>query len=472
MTAYKTNGLDIAEYYTGIRAFLDYDTCAATAYCYLFVNYNDFGADPTGLISLDQEIESFAQEVRLVSKDDGTNKFNWLVGAFYERTDNDWDYLSFVDDFAANGGGGSIFSYYGVAPTNDWFDQGFREGLTYNGLAGNNGNGQLQDVTQKAVFAELSYRITEDITLTGGGRWFETERRVRENSLFVGNVSDNFDADLTTDDFNPRVNVTWTPTNESLLYITYSEGVRPGGQNGGVQQNPSTIALGAPLNYDPDKLKNLEVGGKATWMEGRLITNLTVFNMDWEDYQLQASIPVAGATTVNAGNASIDGWEGTIAYKISDNWEISAATTYLDAQIDEDIVINNGTIIAGRAGDALPVVPEWKTFASLQYDTELPFNGLSLTARLDYNFVDESVNGSTASVSLFGASTSLPATQPDYEISSLYVTVNSENGWTAWLGVDNLFDERAITFIAPRFSDNRAFTIRPREITLGIFYEF
>ena len=211
MTAYKTNGLDIAEYYTGIRAFLDYDTCAATAYCYLFVNYNDFGADPTGLISLDQEIESFAQEVRLVSKDDGTNKFNWLVGAFYERTDNDWDYLSFVDDFAANGGGGSIFSYYGVAPTNDWFDQGFREGLTYNGLAGNNGNGQLQDVTQKAVFAELSYRITEDITLTGGGRWFETERRVRENSLFVGNVSDNFDADLTTDDFNPRVNVTWTP---------------------------------------------------------------------------------------------------------------------------------------------------------------------------------------------------------------------------------------------------------------------
>ena len=69
--------------------------------------------------------------------------------------------------------------------------------------------------------------------------------------------------------------------------------------------------------------------------------------------------------TVNAGNASIDGWEGTIAYKISDNWEISAATTYLDAQIDEDIVINNGTIIAGRAGDALPVVPEWKTFASL-----------------------------------------------------------------------------------------------------------
>ena len=106
------------------------------------------------------------------------------------------------------------------------------------------------------------------------------------------------------------------------------------------------------------------------------------------------------------------------------------------------------------------------------YDTELPFNGLSLTARLDYNFVDESVNGSTASVSLFGASTSLPATQPDYEISSFVRHGEFRKRLTAWLGVDNLFDERAITFIAPRFSDNRAFTIRPREITLGIFYEF
>ena len=95
MTAYKTNGLDLAEYYTGIREFLDYDTCYVTYGCYLFVNYNDFGADPTGLISLDQEVTSFVQEIRLVSKDDGSNKFNWLVGAFYEDTDNDWDYLSF-----------------------------------------------------------------------------------------------------------------------------------------------------------------------------------------------------------------------------------------------------------------------------------------------------------------------------------------------------------------------------------------
>ncbi len=473
MTAYKTNGLDLAEYYTGIREFLDYDTCASTYYCYLFVNYNDFGPDPTGLISLRQEVSSFAQEIRLVSKDDGSNRFNWLVGAFYERTDNDWDYLSYVDDFATNGGDGSIFTYYGVEPTNDWFDQGFRKGLAYNGRPGGKLNGQLQDIETKAVFGELSFRITDDLQVAAGGRYFETERSVEENSLFVNRVSDNFDAKESTEDFSPRVNVTWTPTDNSMLYATYSEGVRVGGQNGGVQQNPSTIALGAPLFYSPDKLVNYEIGGKATWLDGALLTNLTIFVMDWEDYQIQVQIPVAGSTTVNAGNASIDGFEGTVAWKISENWEVSAATTYLDAGIDDDIVINNGTIVAGRAGDPLPVVPEWKSFASIQYYAELPWApDLSGLFRFDYNFVDESVNGTNASVSLFGASNSVPVRQPSYEIMSMYFSVESANGWTAWIGIDNLADERALTFISPRFSDDRAYTIRPREVNMGFRYDF
>jgi len=473
MTAYKTNGLDIAEYYTGVREFLDYDTCAATYYCYLFVNYNDFGPDPTGLISLRQEVDSFAQEVRLVSKDTGTNKFNWLVGAFYERTNNDWDYLSYVDDFATNGGGGSIFSYYGVEPTNDWFDQGFRSSLEYNGRDGDSRNGQLQDIETKAAFAEISMRVTENVTVTAGGRYFETERSVEENSLFVSNVSDNFDATETTTDLSPRVNLTWMVSDDALVYATYSEGTRTGGQNGGVKQNPSSIALGAPLNYGPDKLANYEIGGKATWWDGKFLTNLTAFSMDWEDYQIQVRIPIAGATTVNAGNASIDGAEGNVAIAFLADWEFSVAATYLDARIDDDIVINNGTILAGQAGDALPVVPQWKVHTSLQYNTDISWwSGVTGMARFDYNYVGESVNGTNASVSLFGASSSVPAVQPSYEVASLYFTLESEAGWSAWLGIDNLTDERALTFIAPRFSDNRAYTIRPREVSIGLYYDF
>ncbi|MEM8500230.1 MAG: TonB-dependent receptor [Pseudomonadota bacterium] len=472
MTQYKENGLGIAEYYTGIRAFLDYDTCYATAYCYLFVNYNDFGPDPTATVSLDQRIKSFVQEVRLTSKADDDSRFNWLLGAFYERTDNDWDYITVVDDFAENGGGGSVFSYYGVEPTDVWFDQGFREGQTYNGLPGNDFNGQLQTIESVAVFGEVSYQFTDTITASIGGRWFSTDRDVAENSLFLNMVSDDFDVSDTTEDFSPRFNLTWTPTDDLMAYFTYSEGVRIGGRNGGVTQRRAAVALGTPETYESDRLINYELGMKSTWADGRFVANLTAFIMDWEDYQIAVRIPVAGATTVNAGNASINGVEGQFALKPSEALEFSAAFTYLDTQIDDDIVLNDGAIMAGQAGDELPAVPELKATFSAAYSAPLPWEGLTGTARFDYNYVAESVNATRASILLFGASNGEPRMQPSYSLGNLYFSVATEDDTEFWLGVDNVWDERAITYIYPRFGDDRVFTVRPRTVRLGIYKPF
>lgn len=472
MTSWKENGLNIAEYYTGIRAFLDYDTCNATPNCYLFVNYNDFGPDPTAQISLDQRVKSYVAEARLTSKNDGESEFNWLVGLFYERTDNDWDYISVVDDFAANGGGGSIFTYYGVAPTNVWFDQGFRDGFDYNGLPGNQLNGQMQDIETYAVFGEVSYAITPTLTASAGGRWFSTDRRVSENSLFVDTVSDNFDVSETTDGFSPRLNLTWKPADDIMLYATYSEGVRPGGQNGGVVSRPSAIALGLPQTFDPDNLINYEVGAKTIWAEGRVLANLTAFVMDWNDYQLNVRLPIAGASTVNAGNASIDGVETQLAFKPVEQWEFSTAFTYLDARIDDDIILNNGAIVAGQAGDPLPAVPEWKVAASAMYATALPWAGLEGDVRFDYSYVGDSVNSTQASVRLFGAGSTVPAEQPAYDIGNLRFSVTAPSGMSIWLALQNVWDERAITYVYPRFSDDRVFTVRPRTIAAGVYFEF
>lgn len=474
MTQYRTNGLGLAEYYTGIREFLDYYTCYYTAYCYNFVSAYDFGANPTGSIFLDQEISSFAQEIRLVSKDDGSNKLNWLVGAFYEDNNNDWDYLSTVDDFAANGGDGAAFIYYGVEPTNDWFDQGYSPEKDFNGQPGGQRLGYRQDAETIAFFAEVSYRITDEVQVAGGGRYFEIERCITENSLYVDAPFDNQTVCENTKDFSPRVNVTWTPTDDILLYATYSEGQRVGGINGSVAQRPAAQALGAPLSWEPDTLQNKEIGAKATWMDGRFLTNLTIFQMDWEDYQLLTSLPISGATTVNAGNASIDGFETTLAFKATDNLELTFAATFLDAVIDDDVVFNNGAVVAARAGDVLPAVPEWKLFASAQYNSDLPWwPGMTGSARFDYNYVDDSLNATQASIALFGAANAPISQQPAYDIGSLYFSLEPEEGnWSVWLGIDNLWDERPLTFIAPRFGDERAFTIRPREISMGIWYGF
>ena len=474
MTQYKSNGLDILEYNTGVREFLDYYTCYYTAYCYNYISYNDFGPDPTATISLDQEVKSYIAEVRLASKPDSGSRFSWLIGGFYEDTENNWDYITIVDDFAENGGDGAVFIYYGVEPSDAWFDQGFREDFTYNGLPGGQLNGQIQEIDQVAIFGELGFDFTDTLTGSVGGRWFETDRRVSENSFFVSDAPfDDFDVIQTTSDFSPRVNLTWQPNDDLMAYYTYSEGVRVGGLNGGVVQRPNAIALGLPTEFDPDKLKNNEIGVKATWADGRLLTNLTVFTMDWEDYQVRVSLPIAGATTVNAGNASIDGFEGQFGWAITEKLEISGNFTYLDAQIDEDIILPGGTAIAGEAGDPLPAVPEWKAAASLVYSTPLPWASLYGNARFDYSYTGDSVNATTASISLFGTSTTLPQEQPSYSLGNLRFAVGSEdNGWEAFLAINNVWDERAITYIWPRFGDDRVFTVRPRELRVGFWKTF
>ena len=472
MTTYKENGLKIATYYVGSPMFVDYETCNATAYCYNWITTYDFGADPTSQISLDQRIRSFAGEIRLTSKADSASRFNWLLGAFYERTHNDWDYITIVDDFAENGGDGAAFTYYGVAPTDVWFDQGFREGWTYNGYEGNDFNGQHQNIESIAVFAEFSVDITDTVTVSAGGRYFSTDRQVDENSYWIDNIFDNFDVTENTKDFSPRANITWQPNDDILVYFTYSEGVRIGGRNGAASQRPASLALGAPLTFDSDRLINYEGGIKSTWADGRVLANLSAFIMNWEDYQIRVALPIAGATTVNAGNASIDGFEGQFVFKPSVNWEFSLALTYLNARIDDDISLNNGTIVAGQAGDALPAVPELKVAAGVLYSTALPWAGLEGYTRFDISHVGESVNATNASILLFGAERTVPAHQPAYQLGDLSFGVKTENGWEAWLSVNNLWDERAITYIYPRFADDRAYTVRPREVRIGIYKAF
>ncbi|MEM9878046.1 MAG: TonB-dependent receptor, partial [Pseudomonadota bacterium] len=284
MTAYRDVGLGIVYYVTGGSTNFD-DACYYGPGYFCAAQYYDFGPNPTGTINLEQRVRSFVQEVRLTSKEDSESRFSWLIGAFYERTNNDYDYISRVDDlaeFATN-----AFAAYAnynpgqnIQPSDIWFDQGFIEGQTYNGLPGNDFNGFISDIESIAVFGEVSFDVTDQLTVTAGGRWFSTDFRVAENSLFLGQVSDNFDETRTTKDFSPRVNVTFEPNDDILMYFTYAEGARIGGRNGGVQ-TPLQMSL-VPDAFDGDVLANYEIGIKSSWFDNRFIANVTAFMMNWK----------------------------------------------------------------------------------------------------------------------------------------------------------------------------------------------
>jgi outer membrane receptor protein involved in Fe transport len=203
-------------------------------------------------------------------------------------------------------------------------------GVTPAALAGLQGpNTDLIDITDfntDAVFADLSWAMTDRLTLgvgarqqnddNGGGtyqirgthlaeytRWNGTESQLRDPFGYtqVSSRGGATEYDATT----ARVSLQYQFTEEMMAYVTVANGYQPGG----VSQVPpnilvlnagQTAATGGLLrdvyNTDPalvdlpyqlvrgeEKVDSYELGLKADWADGRLRTNLTWFTTDWEN---------------------------------------------------------------------------------------------------------------------------------------------------------------------------------------------
>ena len=102
-----------------------------------------------------------------------------------------------------------------------------------------------------------------------------------------------------------------------MVYATYSEGFRPGGVN----REPSPLI---PQIYQPDFLKNYEVGWKTSFADGRARFNGAAYVMDWEDLQLtRFDVENFGSflgLTANTSGADITGIEGDFEVRVSESW--------------------------------------------------------------------------------------------------------------------------------------------------------
>jgi iron complex outermembrane recepter protein len=84
--------------------------------------------------------------------------------------------------------------------------------------------------------------------------------------------------------FKSRRNLTWHITPDALVYLTYSQGFRPGAFN----CSSSLKADGqfnTPIGYAPDTLTNKEIGWKAEFCNYRLQFNEALYQKNWNNVQ-------------------------------------------------------------------------------------------------------------------------------------------------------------------------------------------
>jgi iron complex outermembrane recepter protein len=197
---------------------------------------------------------------------------------------------------------------------------------------------------QEAAFGSMSYDIIPDVlTATAGTRyyhysewqtgtefWTASNQVNVPNGTYLGNDTV-MNYHQAYHGFKSRANLEWHITPDTMVYYTFSQGFRPGGFNrttSDVAKLDGEAQYKKPISYAPDTLTNNEVGVKTTFFDDRLLLNASIYDMRWDNVQMQFFNPlVLGNTTfaVNGPNYKVDGGEVQFQARITDGLSLIGA---------------------------------------------------------------------------------------------------------------------------------------------------
>jgi len=309
------------------------------------------------------EQEQFSQEFQI----NGlalNGQLDWLVGTFYfsEEGDN-VNLVPFTGEF------GSVF------------------GLDLPAFTLHSG-GKIDNYSVGA-FAQFTYDLTENLSLTGGLRYsyekreFLPDQYVEEiRELGLSDVIIGLDpllpydwAEDTTSRWDPKVGIEYQPTPDIMLYASYSTGFK----GGGFAQRVFPGRAETPT-FDEEVVKVYEVGAKIVGYENRLRLNVAVFHTDYEDVQLTVYDGIA-PRTVNGGDADVDGFEVELEAMPLHALTVGLGIGYTDAEYTD--VNPNATEVT--VDSEFPYTPDWTVNGFFAYDLDISDFGL-LTLRTDWSY--------------------------------------------------------------------------------------
>lgn len=321
-------------------------------------SYEDYDIDSTGRFILngvrDEQVNSFSQEINLTGNR-SDEKLGWLLGFSYME---DEGFSRFNAVF-------NVDTLLGVLETPTGTT------LPIDVLL------EDQDNVARAIFGEMSWQFRDHFRFLVGARYsVETKRGVQ---TFIANLDtsgspsgpvvatlspvfgqlplagtpleglqggspepllnellgpvvaqllrdscQNQPVEVTFHSFDPKVELSWEPSTNALVYLQSQSGFKAGG------------ITHASCNefYVPEEINSTELGFKTSWLDGRLMLNGAVFAYKYKDYQI-FEFDGLGAEVVNAPRASGEGAELEVRYSPFRWMSVDAALSWLDARYDE-----------------------------------------------------------------------------------------------------------------------------------------
>ena len=281
----------------------------------------------------------FTQELRVQSPED-SDRLQWIAGGYFETS-----------TFKNN----RDFIFGTVAP------------ITQQGTLRSDGE---IDSRSLAAFGQASYEVVNDLTLTAGLRYENTDISTDFTQTFISPdetlvlpLQQFSDVEIDGSELLPRFVVDYRVTPNLLAYGSVTRGYRPPGGN--FEPDNETVAV-----FDAEKSWNYELGLKSSWLDDRLTLNLAGFYNDTSNFQ-SPSVQNGIVTITNADIRTI-GAELELTARPIPGLELSAGLGLLDAEFQNGVDFATGQAIEGKR---TPFTPDLTYNVAAQYRSESGFFG-------------------------------------------------------------------------------------------------
>jgi iron complex outermembrane receptor protein len=298
------------------------------------------------------------------------------------------------------------------------------------------------DTNTWAVFGDFTYDFSPQWSVSLGGRYTSDKRHAQifRGNLFQGGspelggsdgfgtgipvpplfgpVTSDFDGRRKDTAFSPRASISFQPTPDHNLYLSYSRGFKGGGFDPRGQSTACLSPTGGActeqeifdfMGFDPETVDSYEAGWKASLLNRRLQLALAVFQANYKDVQIPGSFGVVvngvqnfvGITT-NAAKARFRGVELETNWRIAEDFgtagdrlNLAGTLGYLDAKYLKYVTIVTFDPITGlplttpleldlSGSRKIQNTPKWTLSGSLDYDTPLGTGRLNANTTLSY----------------------------------------------------------------------------------------
>ena len=350
-------------------------------------------------------VETSTFEINLISNEPLFGNTDWILGAFYfdhEIENNIYEVKDVNNNkqAALMDGQFTPYTHAPVCATNPF------EGICFAAYDAELGfvSEAYPTKESQSVYGQATVNIDEANRVVFGLRYTEDEFSSDVTNFFglqTFLISD--DLDETTG----RLAYEYDVDEDTMVYISYTKGFKPGGSNLTFGYPMDAEGFGAapapqlifPI-FESEMIDAYEVGLKTDFMDGRMRANVSAFTYEYENLQFQSTDPdIYRGGVANIPESEMKGLELELIGLVSESLSFDLRVAYLDTEITSSYEALDNlqaelyffgeepirySLRENLQGNELAKSPELTANVGIEYTTDTAYGLLTTTAELIY----------------------------------------------------------------------------------------